>query len=78
MEDLNYKLSEYIKLIRFKKKLSQEDVANKIKVSRVTYGIWENNPTKLDLETLSKISEALDTDISIFFNQYIANCNNKT
>ena len=77
MKDLNHELSEYIKLIRFKKKLSQEDVANKIKVSRVTYGIWENNPTKIDLDTLSKISDALETDISIFFNQYIAICNNK-
>ena len=73
---LNEELSDYIKLQRFKKKLSQEEVATKLKVSRNTYSTWENSPTKIDLETLQKISVALGEDLLIFFDQYVAKCNN--
>lgn len=66
-EKLNNELSDYLKLIRFKAKLSQEDVANKLNITRQAYGNWENNPLKLDLETLMKIGEALNENILIFF-----------
>lgn len=73
---LNEELSDYIKLQRFKKKLSQEEVATRLKVSRNTYSTWENSPTKIDLETLQRISNAIGEDLLIFFDQYVAKCNN--
>lgn len=75
--DLNYELSEYIKLIRFKKKKSQEDLANSLRISRNTYSIWENNPIKLSLDTLIEIGIVLDVDMLIFFNQYVAKSNSR-
>ena len=72
--NLNHELSEYIKLIRFKNKKSQEDMGNSLKVSRNTYSIWENNPIKLSLDTLIEIGTILETDILIFFNEYVAKC----
>ena len=72
---LNEELSDYIKLQRFKKKLSQEEVATRLKVSRNTYSTWENSPTKIDLETLQKISNAIGEDLLIFFDQYVAKRN---
>ena len=75
MKNLNSELSDYIKLLRFKSKLSQEKVAEKLGVSRNTYSTWENNPIQLDLETLDKIGKILNTDIFIFFNNYVAKCN---
>lgn len=73
--DLNHELSEYIKLIRFKAKKSQEDMANSLGIVRNTYSIWENNPTKLSLDTIIEIGLILDNDILIFFNEYVAKCN---
>ena len=75
MQDLNNKLSDYIKLLRFKAKLSQEEVADKLDVSRNTYNNWENNPIQLNLETLDKIGIVLNSDIFIFFTEYVANSN---
>lgn len=74
--NLNHELSEYIKLIRFKNKKSQEDMGISLKVSRNTYSIWENNPIKLSLDTLIEIGMILETDILIFFNEYVAKCKN--
>ena len=72
MKLLNDELSDYIKLLRFKNKLSQEEAANKLNISRKTYGMWENNPTQLTLETLEKIGEIFNSDLFIFFTEYVA------
>lgn len=72
---LNEKLSDYIKLLRFKSKLSQDEAANKLNVSRNTYNSWENNPSRLDLETLERIGNIYNEDIFIFFNDYVAKSN---
>lgn len=74
-KNLNESLSDYIKLIRFKAKKSQEDVAKELNISRNTYSIWENNPVQLKLDTLIEIGTILNDDIIIFFNQYVAECN---
>lgn len=74
-KNLNESLSDYIKLIRFKSKKSQEDVAKELNISRNTYSIWENNPVQLKLDTLIEIGTILNNDIIIFFNQYVAECN---
>ena len=74
-KNLNDSLSDYIKLIRFKSKKSQKDVAKELNISRNTYSIWEKNPVQLKLDTLIEIGTILNNDIIIFFNQYVADCN---
>lgn len=73
--NLNQELSEYIKLLRFKAKKSQDEMANSLNISRNTYSIWENNPIKLNLDKLIEIGELLNENILIFFNKYVAKCN---
>lgn len=70
--DLNKELSEYIKLIRFKSKKSQDEMSRELGISRNTYSIWENNPIKLSLDVLIQIGEVIGEDILIFFNEYVA------
>ena len=76
-KNLNDSLSDYIKLIRFKAQKSQKEVAKELDVSRNTYSIWERNPIQLKLDTLIEIGNILNNDIIIFFNQYVAECNNE-
>lgn len=75
--NLNQELSDYIKLLRFKQKMSQDDVAEKLEISRNTYGSWENRPVSLSLETLMKIFDIFNEDILYFFKQYVAKSNKK-
>ncbi len=74
-EKINADLSEYLKLLRFKRKITQEDIAVKLNVTRQCYSNWENNPIKLNLDQLIEIGNVLDENILIFFNNNIANCN---
>ena len=70
-EKVNKSLSDYLKLIRFKKKKSQLDIAKILGVSRNTYSIWENNPINLKLNTLIEISSAMEEDVLSYFNELI-------
>ena len=74
-ETLNQELSDYIKLLRFKKKYSQEEVAKKIGITRNTYSIWENKPIALSLETLVNLFDVFEEDVLIFFKKYVAKGN---
>lgn len=73
-EQLNKELSEYLKLLRFKNKISQEEISDKLNITRQCYTNWENNPIKLDLGQLIEIGNVLNEDILIFFEDYIAKC----
>ena len=66
-EKINDELTEELKLLRFKSKLSQEDVAKMLKISRNSYNNYENNPLKITLEILLKLSEILGYDLYNFF-----------
>ena len=66
-EKINDELTEELKLLRFKSKLSQEDVAKMLKISRNSYNNYENNPLKITLEFLLKLSEILGYDLYNFF-----------
>lgn len=77
IENLNRSLSDYFKLERFKNKVSQEEMAEKLGISRNTYISWENNPIQLSIGTLNNISDKLGSDIIIFFKEYVAKSNNK-
>lgn len=74
-EELNTELSDYLKLLRFKNKVNQEAVAEKLGITRQTYTIWESNPIKLDLGQLIEIGVALNENVLIFFESYIAKRN---
>ena len=75
--NLNQELSDYIKLLRFKSKMNQEETATKLNISRNTYISWENNPITLSLDTLIKIGDVFNADITIFFKEYVAKSNDK-
>ena len=74
-ETLNADLSDYLKLLRFKKKKSQEEVAKELNITRNTYTNWENNPVSLSLDTLNKLVRFYGENILIFFQQYVAKSN---
>lgn len=65
---VNYaEVSEYLKLERFKKKVSQDKIAEFIGISGNTYRSYENNPETITLDVGVKISEFLDCNIFQFF-----------
>jgi len=61
------KFSEAIKLERFKKKKSQEECSQILKVSIPTYRELENNPNKMDLEQAIILGNFLEWNILQFF-----------
>lgn len=56
--------SDNLLIIRKKKNLTQEDLANLIGVKKQSISQWENNLSKPSLETISKLSKSLDVDLS--------------
>lgn len=72
---LNQELTDYLKLLRFKHKMSQEDISKKLGITRQTYSNWECNPIKLKLNDLVKIGDAVGEDVLYFFDLYVAKRN---
>ena len=69
-----------IKGLRTKHGYTQDDMAQKLKISRATYINLENNPTKADLEKVYKIFNLLDEPIDDFLyalKQDYLSCNKK-
>lgn len=66
-EKISEELSEFLKLQRFKSKLSQEDVAKMLGISRNSYNQYENYPLKITLEVLLKLSIIYDINLYNFF-----------
>ena len=52
-----------IKKYREEKKLTQDDLAEKLSVTRQAVSNWECGKTQPDIETLHKISEALEVSV---------------
>ena len=67
-EKLQY-ISNNIKSIRVRHGLSQQEMANKMGISRITYCDYEVNPQKLKVETLQTIADVLCCDIVDFFRE---------
>lgn len=61
------KLSEELKVQRFRKNKSQEECANLLGISIPTYRELEYNPNKLNLEQALKLGDFLDWNIFDFF-----------
>ncbi len=58
-------VSKNIRAIRVKKKITQEDAANKLFVTRQTISNWETGKSQPDIDMLIKIAEVLETDITM-------------
>ncbi len=57
-------ISKNIKEIRIKRNIKQEELAEKLFVTRQTVSNYENGKSQPDIDMLLKIAEALDTDIN--------------
>ena len=57
------KISQNIKRQRIQKGLSQEELAQKLFVTRQTVSNYETGKSNPDLDTLTKLSEILETDV---------------
>jgi Predicted transcriptional regulators len=55
-------VSKNIRKIRFQKKMTQEEMAEKLFVTRQTVSNWENGKSQPDIDTLVKIADTLNTD----------------
>lgn len=75
IENLNYELSEYLRMSRAKKKQSQEDAGRILNISRNSYALRERNPKNMTLSKLLDMSNKLDNDVLIFFKDYVAKRN---
>lgn len=67
-EKLKY-IANNIKSNRVRCGLTQEDMANKLGISRVTYCDYETNPQRLKIETLQFIADILYCDLADFFKE---------
>lgn len=61
------KIAANIRAERCRLYLKQEEVANKVGISRASYLEFERDATKLRVGTLLKIADALGCDIDIFY-----------
>lgn len=66
-EEEKIMLSEQIKLVRFKRKKTQEDCAKALNISIPTYKNIEDNPNKLNLEQTLNLSYYLNYNFFQFF-----------
>lgn len=62
-------LSDKIRKARKKSKLTQEDLALKLNISRKTLSGWENGRSSPDLEMTKKLSIYLNKNIDYFFDE---------
>lgn len=56
-------IGENIKSLRKKNNITQEELAEKLSVTRQAVSNWENGKTEPDIETLTKIAQIFDTSI---------------
>jgi len=66
METLGYK----IKSKRKSKKLTQQKIAEKLNINRVTYQGYETDKHKPDIDTLSKLADILETSTDYLLGKY--------
>lgn len=55
---------EVLKKIRIKNKLTQEEMAEKLSVTRQAISRWENGETTPNIETLKQISASFDVSVN--------------
>ncbi|WP_144281088.1 helix-turn-helix transcriptional regulator [Chryseobacterium echinoideorum] len=57
-----------LRKMRVKKKLSQQEVADRLEIDRVTYINWENETSDVKSQYIPKIAEIFDVEIQDLFN----------
>jgi transcriptional regulator with XRE-family HTH domain len=67
MEKAFATVADRLKQIRLQKNYTQDYMASKIGVTQKAYSKIENNESRLNVETLLVLSEALETPITDFF-----------
>lgn len=65
-------VSANIKKYRAEKGYSQQDMANKLNVTRQTYNAYENDPLNLKVSILIEMAVILECHVNDFFKQRIA------
>ncbi|MGY3749922.1 helix-turn-helix domain-containing protein [Vagococcus acidifermentans] len=69
-------IPDTLKKVRKSKKYTQEDVANKLHVTRQTISKWENGKTTPDISTLQKICEIYSINLNEFISSDISDTKN--
>lgn len=62
-------VGENIKNIRKKNNITQEELAEKLSVTRQAVSSWENGKTEPDIKTLSSIADIFDTSTDVLINR---------
>lgn len=65
----NY-FSKNLKFLREKKRIDQQDIADKLDVPRSTYSCWENGLRTPKIEQIQEIANYFDVDIDIISRDY--------
>jgi transcriptional regulator with XRE-family HTH domain len=68
MSAINNKLGERIAELRKEKDLSQQDLADKVKISRAQMNRYENQAVQPPADVLNKLSKVLDTTVDYIIN----------
>lgn len=63
-------LAQRLKEKRLEKKLSQEDIANRLHINRVTYTYWESARHTPKIEDLIKLADIYETSIDYLVGRY--------
>lgn len=63
MDVTKHKIGETIKMLRINNNMSQEDLADKLNVTRQTISSWENGRTQPDVEMISNIAALFDISV---------------
>lgn len=70
--ELNSKnFSDYIRKLRRERHLSQQCMANAMGVSQNTYWLLENGKTKITLEHIQQLADALNLNVRQFLHDFI-------
>lgn len=59
---MNYLLGQKIARARNAKKLTQEQLARQLNISRQTISLWENNDSQPNVEMLLKLMQVLELE----------------
>ena len=57
-------VGKHIRQLRTARKLTQEELAEKLHVTRQAVSAWERDQTQPDLDTLERVAQALETEVT--------------
>ncbi len=72
----NKVISDKLRGLRAEKKVSQDEIADKLHISRETFRKYESNPLQMNVGLFIEMLYIYDTNPLIFFKTIMANCHN--